>query len=282
MKFVYFGYDFMLPSMQRLIVDGHELIGIFSFPCDNIFNFNAECQALAGRLNIPFIQSPAGESHLQNFIDQGCDVFIAAGYPHKIQDIKTDIARAINIHPTYLPKGRGMMPIPRIIMDNISTAAGFTAHKMTQNFDAGDILTQHKFDLLPDETVETYSAKIALHAPDMISDLFKNFDQYWQNAHPQKEKNATWLNMPNDNDRMMDWNTTIKDIDATGRAFGGFGSLASFDDQIWVVYAYDVWKEKHDHAPGTVAARLSREVVIAAKDGYVVLKDPQIAQNLES
>ena len=47
MKFVYFGYDFMLGTVHRLLDDGHELAGIFSFPCDNVFNFNVETTALA-------------------------------------------------------------------------------------------------------------------------------------------------------------------------------------------------------------------------------------------
>ncbi len=277
MKLVFFGYDFMLPSIQRLIVEEQELIGIFSFPCDNIFNFNTECQALAGRLNIPFIQSPASQTHIHNFEEQGCDLFISAGYPHKIPLPKS--ARALNIHPTYLPKGRGMMPIPRLIIDDVKDAAGFTAHKMTDKFDAGDILLQHKFDLSPSETVETYTAKIALHAPDMVSDLVANLDKYWDSARPQNQEDASWLSMPTDYDRLMDFNATVNEIDAAGRAFGGFGSLADFDGQLWVVYAYDFWQEKHNLPAGTIAARLSREIVIAAQDGFVVLKDPKILQN---
>ncbi len=263
----------MLPSMMRLMEDGHQMIGIFSFQCDNVFNFNTECQNLAGRLNIPFIQSPANESHLQNFIDQGGELFIAAGYPHKIPDIKSENAYAVNIHPTYLPQGRGLMPIPEIIINNIETAAGFTAHKMTQEFDAGDILLQQKIALQPDETVETYSAKIALKAPDLISNLAANLPDFWQKAKPQSENKATHFKAPSDDDRVMQWDQTVEEIDRVGRAFGRYGSLAPFDEQIWVVYDYDCWVEKHDLPAGTIAARLSREVLITAKNGFILLKD---------
>lgn len=269
----------MLPSIQRLIVEKHELIGIFSFPCDNIFNFNSQCQALAGRLNIPFIQSPPTKTHMQDFVDKGCDLFIAAGYPYKIPTLTDSKSRALNIHPTYLPKARGIMPIPRMIIDNLQEAAGFTAHKMTDKFDAGDILLQLKFDLNPAETVETYSARIALRAPDMVSDLITNLDKYWENAAPQNEEAASWLDMPSEQDRLLDFNSTVKEIDAIGRAFGGFGVLADLEGHIWVVYAYNIWQEKHALPAGTIAVRLSREVVIAVKDGFILLKDPQILQN---
>ena len=101
MKFVFFGYDFMLPSVIRLIEDGHELIGIMSFECDNVFNFNQSCQELAKAHKIPFIQSRATQQHIEQFLSQDCEVFLSAGYPHKIPHIGEEKAYAINIHPTY-------------------------------------------------------------------------------------------------------------------------------------------------------------------------------------
>lgn len=278
MKFVYFGYDFMLPSALRLIDDGHELVGIMSFECDNIFNFNQNCQNLSQQLGIPFIVSPASDAHIDGFIEEGCECFLSAGYPHKIPPIDETKARAINIHPTHLPAARGVMPIPHIIINQMDHAAGLTAHKMTQEFDEGDILVQYKINLDPRETVETYSAKIAVRAPDIVSDLFKNLDRYWKNAKPQTTKNASKAPPPTDDGRTFDWTKTVQEIDTIGRAFGRFGSIATFDDKLWVVYSYDVWEEEHNHPPGHIAARLSREIVIAAANGYICLKDYQLAQ----
>lgn len=275
MKFVYFGYDFMLPSIERLMDEGHELIGVFSFECDNVFNFNTDSQKLAQLAGASFIFSPAEDFHLKSFLDKGVEVFISAGYPHKIPPIDENQAYAVNVHPTRLPKGRGLMPIPRIILDNMKDAAGFTAHKMTQEFDAGDILLQSKFNLGPKETVETYTAKIATRAPDFFSELFENLPDLWKNATPQNEKKASTVKPPTDKERTLDWNKTVADIDRTGRAFGRFGSIAEFNKRRWVIFHYDCWEEKHDLEPGTVAALLSREVTIAAKDGFICLKQFQ-------
>lgn len=279
MKFVYFGYDFMLPAIERLIEDGHELIGMFSFDCDNVFNFNRDCQTIAQRTGAPFILSPAEDFHIKSFLDKGAEVFIAAGYPHKIPPIDENIAYAINVHPARLPKARGLMPIPRIILDNIEDAAGFTAHKMTQNFDAGDILQQENFDLSPHETVETYTAKIAMRAPEFFSKLFNNLPALWERAKPQDEKKTTTLPPPTDQDRMFDWDKTVAEIDRVGRAFGRFGSIANFKDRKWIIYHYDCWEEKHDLEPGTIAALQSREVTIAVKDGFVCVKQFQPVEN---
>ncbi len=277
MKFVFFGYDFMLPSALRLIEDGHELIGIMSFDCDNIFNFNHHCQDIAAQKKIPFILSRVNTTHIDGFIDDGCQCFLSAGYPHKIPPINENKAYPVNIHPTYLPQARGLMPIPYIIINNLTDAAGSTAHKMTQEFDGGDILLQKKFTLDENETVETYTAKIAIRAPDMTSDLFKNIKKYWKNASPQAPEKITEFPAPTDQERLLDWNKPVKEIDAIARAFGRFGSIALFDNRIWVVYNHGFWKEKHNHKPGTIVAGLSREMIIAASDGYICIKEFQEA-----
>ncbi len=277
MRFVYFGYDFMLPAIERLIADGHDLIGIMSFEVDNVFNFNQACQHLAQHRNIPFILSPPDETHLQNFLGLGCEVFLSAGYPYKIPPIAEDQAYAVNIHPTYLPHARGLMPIPRLIMGNATNAAGFTAHKMTQKFDAGDILLQKKFPLLPRETVETYSAKISMRAPDMASELFSELPSLWNNARAQSEKNASYFKAPTDQDRILDLNKKAEDLDRTARAFGRFGCLVQVGSEMLVAYDIACWTEPHKTAPGVIVARSPRDLTLSCVDGYVCLKEVYLA-----
>jgi methionyl-tRNA formyltransferase len=73
--------------------------------------------------------------------------------------------------------------------------------------------------------------------------------------------------------RLMDWSKSVAEIDRAGRAFGRFGALAAFDGTLWAVYGYDFWEEEHSLSPGAIAARMSREIVIAAADGFICLKD---------
>lgn len=277
MKFVYFGYDFLLGSALRLLEDGHELIGVFTFPCDNVFNFNAQTLALARHLDIPFKQDPPLASDIEFFQARGAGCFLSAGYPFKIPPIDSNRSYGINVHPSLLPAGRGLMPTPHIIM-NHPKASGLTVHKLAPRFDEGDILHQTPLPLRDHETVETLSARIALRAPDILSMLFSDLPTYWNDARPQNEKKASWFPPPDDLMRTLDWNLPVERIDTIARAFGRYGSLARFDNDLWIVYAHDVWKERHHLKPGTVALRLPREVIIAAKNGFVCLKEFQKAQ----
>lgn len=275
MKFVYFGYDFMLPSVLRLREDGHELMAIFSFECDGIYNFNDGCQALCREMGVPFILSPADEFHIGGLLDRGTECFLAAGYPYKVPPIDENRAYAVNVHPARLPLARGLMPVPWIVMNDLKKAAGLTAHKMTPVFDGGDILLQSKFRLDRRETVETYCAKIAMRAPGLITALLSDLPAFWANARRQNPRRASLFKMPTDKDRLLDWTKKVGDIDRTGRAFGRFGSLADIDGERFMVFGYDFWKEKHALPPGHVTVRARREITLAARDGFICLKDFQ-------
>ena len=274
MKFVFFGYDFMIDTLERLVDDGHELIGLFTFACDNVFNFNTRVKAFALKNNAPTVEEKATEQHIARLLEHGADCFFSAGYPYKIPPIKEQGVFAINLHPAYLPKGRGIMPTPYIIMEE-PDAAGFTIHKLTDEYDAGDILYQERLPLNPGEDVESLSARIMMRAPDAVSVVMKDIEGYWQDASPQKAEDVSHFPAPDDLMRTLDWNGSVHMIDKTYRAFGRFGSLAYFENAVFVVYQLTAWEEDHTFVPGQIACRSSRELVVAVTDGFVCLKDFQ-------
>jgi methionyl-tRNA formyltransferase len=273
MKFVYFGYDFMLGAAHRLIKDGHELCGIFTFPCDNIFNFNIETTALANKMNVPMSLEKPSRTDIQNMKDKGAEVFIAAGYLFKIPDVSP--AYGLNVHPSYLPKGRSIMPVPYIILDH-PEAAGFTIHKLADEMDAGDILYQEQFTLLDNETVETFSGKIAAHAPDALSKIMRNLPETWNSAMPQDESQVLRFPPPNDQMRMLNWTLPLERLDKIARAFGHYGSIAMLDNEIRAVYAHAIDKSKHTDTPGTIVTNDNGQIKIAANGGYFIIKKSEI------
>lgn len=271
MKFVYFGYDFMLPAIKRLMNESHELIGIFSFPCDNIFNFNRETLKLAKEHNIPLTLENPKNSAMKSFINRGAECFIAAGYPWKIPPVDEASAYAINLHPSFLPKGRGIMPVPHIIM-NHPEAAGFTIHKMVQQFDAGDILYQEKINCSEIETVDSYSNQIADKGADALSKIMKDLPDFWNKATPQKQTQSSWFPPPDDIMRTLDWQKPLKELDRIARAFGSFGSLAIINGQKYAIYDHDIQPQPIKQKPGTLISQSTESVIIAALDGYFVVK----------
>ncbi len=272
MKFVYFGYDLTLDVLRRLLADGHELMAAFSFPCDNVFNFNHALKDIAAQGNADFSEDRIKSKDIERFLSQGCELFLAAGYPFKIPPIDDSRAYGLNIHPSLLPKGRGIMPTPYIILDH-PEAAGITLHKIANGFDTGDILLQQAVAISQHDTVETYSAKLNMIAPDMAAHSLQNLPALWAGAKAQNEKDALHFPPPSDHMRLLDFSEDLLRIDARARAFGRYGSLAQFDGKLWVVYDHSIWEETHKHSAGNVVNRMQNAVVIAARGGYVCLKE---------
>ncbi len=268
MKFVFFGYDFSLNVARRLIKDGHDLCGAFTFPCDNIFNFNKDLIALAKSHNAPLsLEKPTAEN-IQMFIEQGCDLFLSCGYSFKIPPIDESRAYGINTHPSALPKGRGLMPTPHIIM-HAPEAAGFTVHKLTPDFDAGDILYQEKIKLTNEDTVDSYAAEIAKRTPQILSKIIADLPTYWKNAQPQNEEEASAFAPPNEATRTINWNSAIQDIDRKLRAFGSFGCFAHINGKPYAIFAHSFSEESHDFDPGTMVEATDNAIKIAAKGGFI-------------
>lgn len=279
MKFCFFGYDHTLDILQRLINEGHEVLRAYTFKCDNYFSYNMNIKTFCEQNSIKLIEGKITEQDIASLIDQGCELFITCGYPYKVPPINESKAYGVNLHPTLLPRARGIMPQPYIIIEE-PEAAGFTLHKMTQEYDAGDILFQKAIPIDKNTDIETLSARIAIHTPDVIAEVINNLEEYWNDATPQNHDNASYYDEPDDVFRTLDWNENVENLLQKNRAFGRYGVLASISNQFGetqdlAVFNFSGWKEDHARVPGTLIRSYPREITVAVKDGYICLKEFQ-------
>jgi len=94
------------------------------------------------------------------------DIIFLAGYLKKIPDnvLETYSGRIFNIHPSLLPKfgGRGMFGINvhAAVLAAGETQTGITIHRVTTEYDAGDILAQRIVPVLAGDTPEILAARV--------------------------------------------------------------------------------------------------------------------------
>lgn len=282
MRFAFFGYDFSIDLAQTLVAEGHELLAIFTFPCDQMFAYNLQAYAFADAHNIPITDKPVNAEHITALLSIGCEAFLVAGYPRKVPPIEG--AYGLNIHPAYLPKARGITPGPFIIL-NEQDAGGFTIHKLAPEYDSGDILYQERIEINDTIDVETYSCRVALKSRAVITDIFSRLPEYWANAKPQDHSKATLLPPVTEEMRTLDWNKSSKELINTSRAFGRYGVIAHIQNnegevQHLGVFSFTSWPEKHQHPTGTLLRSSPREIVIAISDGYALLKEFQVIERV--
>ncbi|MGB5778774.1 MAG: formyltransferase family protein, partial [Allopontixanthobacter sediminis] len=69
--------------------------------------------------------------------------------------------RMLNIHPSLLPKYRGLDTYARALEAG-DTVAGASVHLVSRELDAGEVLGQAEVAVFPDDTAETLAARVRL------------------------------------------------------------------------------------------------------------------------
>ena len=81
-----------------------------------------------------------------------------------------------NVHPGFLPFGRGMYPTFWSVVHN--SIAGATTHQITEIIDSGPILYREKVDFTENETGEQVWDRVFALEKKQISDLFQLLSQF--------------------------------------------------------------------------------------------------------
>lgn len=87
-----------------------------------------------------------------------------------IDIISTIPLGAYNIHPSLLPKYRGLNPWEEIFAKH-ETESGVTIHKITEVIDGGPIVSQRKFNISSSDTITSARDKADNVAAELVKDL---------------------------------------------------------------------------------------------------------------
>jgi methionyl-tRNA formyltransferase len=215
------------------------------------------------------------KADMRHLREIGCEALVVASYGWKIPDWRESLKYAINFHPSPLPEGRGNYPPVRAILEG-RTCWGVTCHRLSQEFDEGDILAAELFPLEPDECHEGLDLKIQMAARKLAARIARQFVQLWDEAKPQTG-GSYWPKIT-PRDRVIDFQQPVGAILRHIRAFGTTQSLSFLADHWMAVPRAAGWTEAHNYAPGTVvhAYTHNRSIVVAAPDGYIALLDTYV------
>lgn len=270
MNVVYCGYDFFWSVLQEIPSGGHQLLSLYTFHTDDRYDFREKVTALARGVGAPVHLSPFALQGLARIPRADRHLLLCAAYPHKIPvDVIESFDYAVNVHPSLLPHGRGPWPLPWSILRGDATT-GVTLHKLARDWDAGDILLSEEVTIGSEENLESLSAKIQLCAAPLVAKFLANPDAVWRAAQPQGP--GTYQSWPRESDRTISWEDDVASIHRVIRAFGKFESYAWIQGRKCFVCDATVWQQEHTYAPGTVVHVMNRELVVAARDGFVCVR----------
>lgn len=141
------------------------------------------------------------------------DLFVVASFGLKIPEKLIDIPKfgGINVHPSLLPKYRGMAPVTRAIM-NGEKITGVTIHILAKKIDAGDIIYQETVeisDLDDDSSLKMNLAKKGGKAVKILIDEIKNGTL---KRKKQNSSEVTYAHSIKKRDRLIDWTKKTENI----------------------------------------------------------------------
>ena len=122
-----------------------------------------ECGAVAraAKFGIPHVRVPHKDEDkmIDLFKAWRVDLIILAGYMRVIKNPDAFPAPMINVHPSLLPKYKGLNAVEQA-MDSGDSVTGCTVHYVTEELDGGTIIAQQEVPILPDDTVESLTKAI--------------------------------------------------------------------------------------------------------------------------
>ena len=122
-----------------------------------------QCGAVkrAAKFGIPHVRVPHKDEDkmIELFKVWRVDLIILAGYMRVIKNPDAFPAPMINVHPSLLPKYKGLNAVEQA-MDSGDSVTGCTVHYVTEELDGGTIIAQQEVPILPDDTVESLTKAI--------------------------------------------------------------------------------------------------------------------------
>lgn len=217
----YFGNDTFAGCARLLLDSGHRIRHVFTHRTAGPHARTEALRGLGRRAGARVWLHPARAEDIRAVRDD-VDVVISALYPHLIP-LPGGRVRALNLHPTLLPDGRGGWPLVNTLLRGLPSS-GVTVHEMEERFDTGPIVHQRPFPVLPDDSRETLADRAAEAAVRALADVLADWDGMWERRRPQRGGD-TWPRPPREL-QTLDWGLPVAELLRRVRAFGAVGTHA--------------------------------------------------------
>lgn len=218
--------DFAVPSLKRLIADGHEIALVVTQP-DKPRGRKREItpppvKEAALEAGIPVYQPDTlrSEEAYERLKAAEADFFVVAAYGKILPKNILELPRyaCVNVHGSLLPKYRGAAPIQWSVINGDKTA-GVTIMLMAEGLDSGDMLSTASVEVGKDETAGELFDRLAELSPDLLSDTLTKYAAGEVTPVPQNESEATWAPMLDKSAAVIDWTQSAETVRNKIRGF---------------------------------------------------------------
>jgi formyltetrahydrofolate-dependent phosphoribosylglycinamide formyltransferase len=122
-----------------------------------------ECGAVkrAEKFGIPhcYVNAKDEDKMIELFKAWNVDLIVLAGYMRIIKNPAAFPAPIINVHPSLLPKYKGLHAVEQAI-NNREEFTGCSVHYVNEELDGGEVIMQYEVPILPEDTIKSLTKAI--------------------------------------------------------------------------------------------------------------------------
>ena len=196
MRIVFMGTpEFAVPCLDRLIKDGHDVVGVFTQP--------DKPKGRGHKMQFPPVKEKAVENNIPVFqptkmrdgtayeiIDKlDPELIIVVAYGKIIPQDILDRPKygCVNIHASLLPRYRGAAPIQWCVL-NGEKVSGVTSMQMDAGLDTGDMLIRDSIEIGENETADELHDRLSELGAKVLLDTVKAIKS--GDVHPEKQDDS--------------------------------------------------------------------------------------------
>lgn len=236
---------------------------------------------LAQQFGLPVLQpSRAKDPSFLDTLDQfKPDMIVVAAFGQILPKSVIDYPRfgCLNIHPSLLPKYRGAAPLNWTIIRG-ETKTGVTIMLMDEGMDSGDILIQEETPLGADETYGHLHDRLAKLGANLLLQTIGHVVDGSASRQPQDKTGVTFAPRITRETGRINWRDNRIDIINLIRGLSPSpAAYTSLDGQTLKIFSASEKSAGMTQRPATAGIPDTAGLPVAAADGYVILKDVQLA-----
>ena len=201
------------------------------------------------------------------------DVILVSCYAQLLPQSILSIARkgSFNIHPSLLPNFRGPNPLFWQFRDGVSEF-GVTLHRMDDEFDTGDIVSQKTAEMQDGVTINKATELLAHTASDLVLNMLSDIENANVTEIPQYNLLASYQSFPVADDYTVSTLWSAKRIYNFINAYKGIdvSFLCEVDgSRFRLVDAYSYQEIPYKNMDGASVVLDGDKITLACKNSYI-------------
>lgn len=270
--------DFAVPSLRRLVADGHAVTAVITQPDRATGRHRSRLTpppvkeaALELGLTVrqpASLRDPAAVAELRALAPE---VMVVVAYGQILRQEVLDIPPlgVLNVHASLLPKYRGASPITAAILAG-DAATGVSIMKMDAGMDTGPVLARREEAISPEDTAGTLSERLAGIGAELLGEVLPHWLAGEIEPRPQDEALATVSRLIRKQDGAIDWSLPAADIWRRVRAYNPWpGAYTALDGDHVTIWQARPLGGGPDAPPGTVVEATGEGFAVQTGDGLL-------------